>query len=121
MEALRRTVAHAGPDVPVLGFAASPWTLACYMIEGRTKEGFATVKNFLYHDPGAFEVLLVKIAEATVGYLKAQIAAGAAVVQLFDTWCGELTREDYERYALPAVKQIISQLAGEVTVIYSTK
>ena len=48
MEALRRTIKLAGPDVPVLGFAASPWTLACYMVEGRTKEGFATVKSFLY-------------------------------------------------------------------------
>jgi uroporphyrinogen decarboxylase len=91
------------------------------MIEGKTKEGFATVKSFLYHQPAAFEKLLSKIAQATIGYLKAQIAAGAAAVQLFDTWCGELTREDYERYALPAVKQIISHIAGQVPVIYYTK
>src|SRR6202048_1185779 len=77
MEAIRRIVREVGPTVPVLGFAAAPWTLACYMVEGRTKEGFATVKNFLYHDPGAFEILLFKIAQATVGYLKAQIEAGA--------------------------------------------
>ena len=61
MEAIRRIVREVGPTVPVLGFAAAPWTLACYMVEGRTKEGFATVKNFLYHDPGAFETLLYKI------------------------------------------------------------
>src|ERR1700738_3507997 len=73
MEAIRRLVREVGPTVPVLGFAAAPWTLACYMVEGRTKEGFSTVKNFLYHDPGAFEILLFKIAQATVGYLKAQI------------------------------------------------
>jgi uroporphyrinogen decarboxylase len=107
--------------VPVLGFAAAPWTLACYMIEGRTKEGFATVKNFLYHDPGAFEVLLFKIAQATVGYLKAQIAAGAAAVQLFDTWCGELSLADYEKYALPAVREIITRMDNGVPVIYYTK
>src|SRR5271155_5493950 len=120
-EAIRRIVKEVGPDVPVLGFAGAPFTLACYMIEGKTKEGFATVKSFLYHQPEAFRKLLSKIAEATVGYLKAQIAAGAAAVQLFDTWCGELGREDYERYALPVVKEIISRMAGEVPVIYYTK
>jgi uroporphyrinogen decarboxylase len=120
-EAIRRIVKEVGPDVPVLGFAGAPWTLACYMIEGKTKEGFATVKSFMYHHPEAFRKLLAKIAEATVGYLKAQIAAGAAAVQLFDTWCGELGREDYERFALPAVKEIISRVAGEVPVIYYTK
>src|SRR6516225_4107213 len=62
MEALRRTVKQVGPDVPVLGFAASPWTLACYMVEGKTREGFATVKNFLYAQPGVFRELLQKIA-----------------------------------------------------------
>ena len=121
MEAIRRIVREVGPTVPVLGFAAAPWTLACYMVEGRTKEGFATVKNFLYHDPGAFETLLLKIAQATVGYLKAQIAAGAAAVQLFDTWCGELSLADYETYALPAVREIITRIDREVPVIYYTK
>jgi uroporphyrinogen decarboxylase len=121
MEAIRRIVREVGPTVPVLGFAAAPWTLACYMVEGRTKEGFATVKNFLYHDPGALETLLFKIAQATVGYLKAQIAAGAAAVQLFDTWCGELSLADYETYALPAVREIITRIDREVPVIYYTK
>src|ERR1700720_1218042 len=121
MEAIRRIVLEVGPTVPVLGFAAAPWTLACYMVEGRTKEGFATVKNFLYEDPGAFETLLFKIAQATVGYLKAQIAAGAVAVQLFDTWCGELSLEDYETYALPAVREIITRIDHEAPVIYYTK
>jgi uroporphyrinogen decarboxylase len=121
MEAIRRIVREVGPTVPVLGFAAAPWTLACYMIEGRTKEGFATVKNFLYYDPGAFEGLLFKITQATVGYLKAQIAAGAAAVQLFDTWCGELSLADYEKYALPGVVEIITRIDNGVPVIYYTK
>jgi len=82
MEALRRTVKQAGPDVPVLGFAASPWTLACYMVEGRTKEGFATVKEFLYREPKVFRDLLHKIAQATILYLKGQIAAGVCAVQI---------------------------------------
>src|ERR1700722_11938211 len=121
MEAIRGTVREVGPTVPVLGFAAAPWTLACYMVEGRTKEGFATVKNFLYRDPGAFETLLFKIAQATVGYLKAQIAAGAAAVQLFDTWCGELSVPDYETDAVPALREIITRIDSEVPVIYYTK
>ena len=121
MEALRRTVKQAGPDVPVLGFAASPWTLACYMVEGRVKEGFATVKNFLYSEPKVFRELLHKIAQATILYLKGEIAAGVTAVQLFDTWCGELNRRDYAEFVLPAVQEIIAGLGSAVPVIYYTK
>jgi uroporphyrinogen decarboxylase len=120
-EAIRRIVKSVGPEVPVLGFAAAPWTLACYMVEGKTKEGFANVKSFLYHEPKTFRDLLHRIAEATIPYLKAQIAAGAAAVQLFDTWCGELDLHDYNRFALPAVQEVISGLGNRVPVIYYTK
>src|SRR5437016_7681705 len=120
-EAIRRIVREVGPEVPVLGFAAAPWTLACYMVEGKAKEGFATVKGFLYHEPKTFRDLLHKIARATIPYLKAQIAAGAAAVQLFDTWCGELHIRDYEDFALPAVQEVISGIGGAVPVIYYTK
>ena len=120
-EAVRRIVKSVGPDVPVLGFAGAPWTLACYMVEGKTKEGFATVKRFLYHEPKTFRALLHRIARATIPYLKAQIAAGATAVQLFDTWCGELNAQDYEDFALPAVQEIISAIGGSVPVIYYTK
>ena len=121
MEAIRQIVRTAGPDVPVLGFAAAPWTLACYMVEGRTKEGFAKVKEFLYAEPATFRELLSRIAQATIGYLKAQIAAGAAAVQLFDTWCGELALPEYRAFALPAVQEVISAVHGAVPVIYYTK
>jgi uroporphyrinogen decarboxylase len=120
-EAIRRIVRSVGPEVPVLGFAAAPWTLACYMVEGKTKEGFATTKCFLYHEPKTFRELLHRIAQATIPYLKAQIAAGAAAVQLFDTWCGELDLQDYQDFALPAVQEIISGMSGGVPVIYYTK
>lgn len=120
-EAVRRIVREVGPAVPVLGFAAAPWTLACYMVEGRTREGFATVKSFLLREPAAFRELLHRIAQATIPYLKAQIAAGAAAVQLFDTWCGELSLRDYEEFALPAAQEIISGLGGSAPVIYYTK
>jgi uroporphyrinogen decarboxylase len=121
MEALRRTVQYAGPDVPVLGFAASPWTLACYMVEGRTKEGFATVKSFLYREPRVFRELLHLIAQASILYLKGQIQAGVTAVQLFDTWCGELNLQDYSEFVLPAVQEVISGLGQAVPVIYYTK
>jgi uroporphyrinogen decarboxylase len=121
MEAIRRIVRTAGPDVPVLGFAAAPWTLACYMVEGRTKEGFANVKEFLYTEPATFRELLSRIAQATIGYLQAQIAAGATAVQLFDTWCGELALPEYRGFALPAVQEVISAVRGTAPVIYYTK
>jgi uroporphyrinogen decarboxylase len=121
MEALRRTVRYVGPEVPVLGFAAAPWTLACYMVEGRTKEGFAAVKGFLYHQPRLFRELLSCIARATIPYLKAQIRAGVTAVQLFDTWCGELDLADYTEFALPAAQEVISGLGHAVPVIYYSK
>jgi uroporphyrinogen decarboxylase len=120
-EAIRRIVKSAGPEVPVLGFAAAPWTLACYMVEGKTKEGFATVKSFLFHEPKTFRALLQRIARATIPYLRAQIAAGASAVQLFDTWCGELSLQDYREFALPAVQEIISGIGASVPVIYYSK
>jgi uroporphyrinogen decarboxylase len=120
-EAIRRIVKNVGPDVPVLGFAAAPWTLACYMVEGKTEGGFSTVKSFLYHEPETFRRLLGKIAQATIPYLRSQIDAGASAVQLFDTWCGELNLEDYENFALPAVQELISGISGKVPVIYYTK
>jgi len=121
MEAIRRTVKHVGPGVPVLGFAASPWTLACYMVEGRTKEGFNTVKSFLNNEPKLFRQLLQKVAQATVLYLNGQIEAGVSAVQLFDTWCGELDLADYTEFVLPVVQEVISGLKSKVPVIYYTK
>ena len=120
-EAIRRIVKSVGRDVPVLGFAGAPWTLATYMVEGKAKEGFATVKSFLYREPKIFRALLHRIAQATIPYLQAQIAAGALAVQLFDTWCGELNLHDYEEFALPAVQEIISGIGGAAPVIYYTK
>ena len=111
-----------GPTVPVLGFAAAPWTLACYMVEGRAKSGFGAVKQMRYADPALLRALLEKIARNTARYLKAQIAAGAAAVQLFDTWAGELSEADYDEFALPSIQLLLAELAaGETPVIYYSK
>jgi uroporphyrinogen decarboxylase len=122
MDAIRGLTRELGPDIPVLGFAAAPWTLACYMIEGHGKDGFPAAKAMLYSEPALFRSLLNRIARATAGYLRAQIAAGAAAVQLFDTWVGELTLQQYLEFALPATHFLIEEIgAGDTPVILYTK
>jgi len=121
-DAIRRLCRVAGPNVPVIGFAAAPWTLSCYLVDGQTKSGFARTKVMMYSNPEAFRRLLDKIAQTTAQYLRAQIAAGAAAVQIFDTWAGELNRRDYEEFALPATTRLIEEIhAGPVPVILYTK
>jgi uroporphyrinogen decarboxylase len=104
---LRRSLA---PSVPILGFAGAPWTLACYMVEGRSKDGFSSAKQFFYSEPATFARLLDTIAANTARYLQAQIAAGASAVQLFDTWAGELTLTDFRAAALPTTQRIIREV-----------
>ncbi len=111
-----------GPGVPVLGFAAAPWTLACYLIEGRSQSGFPAAKAMMAAEPEVLRRLLEKIARATARYLKAQIAAGATAVQLFDTWAGELSSGNYHEYELPATQLLLRELdAGETPVILFSK
>jgi uroporphyrinogen decarboxylase len=112
-DAIRTICKAAGPNVPVIGFAAAPWTLACYMIEGRTRGDISRAKQMLREEPQVVRELLARIARATAGYLKAQIAAGAAVIQLFDTWAGELSTEEYDEFELPATQMILQELSGE--------
>lgn len=123
-DAIRQLNVVLGGEVAVIGFAGAPWTLACYMIEGRSKEGFPSAKHFLYSDPQAFRALLEIIAANTARYLQAQIAAGAAAVQLFDTWAGELNLHDYRAFALPPIQQVIGEVKAaypNVPVILYTK
>ncbi len=112
-DAIRAICKQAGPTVPVIGFAAAPWTLACYMIEGRTRGDISRAKQMLREEPQVVRQLLERIARATAGYLKAQIAAGASVVQLFDTWAGELTTEEYDTFELPATQMDLQALSAE--------
>lgn len=114
-DAIRAICKEAGPTVPVIGFAAAPWTLACYMIEGRTRGDISIAKQLLRTDPKMVRELLEHIARATAEYLKSQIAAGASVVQLFDTWAGELSVEEYSAFELPAT-QMVYELIGESSV-----
>jgi uroporphyrinogen decarboxylase len=112
-DAIRAICKEMGPDVPVLGFAAAPWTLACYMIEGRTRGDISHAKQMLREDPQATRELLESIARATAAYLKSQISAGAAAVQLFDTWAGELTPGEYYEFELPATQMVFQALGQD--------
>jgi uroporphyrinogen decarboxylase len=109
-EAIRAICNDSGPDVPVIGFAAAPWTLACYMIEGRTRGDTSHAKEMLRTQPAVMRTLLELIARATAKYLQMQIAAGATAIQLFDTWAGELTKQEYEQFELPATQIVLKSL-----------
>lgn len=104
---LRRAL---GVEVPVIGFAGAPFTLASYMIEGGTSRHFTELKRMMYREPAQLHRLLEKIADTIVLYLNAQIEAGVHVVQLFDTWAGDLAPEDYEEFALPYEQRVFSSL-----------
>ena len=111
-DAIRAICKEVGPNVPVIGFAAAPWTLACYMIEGQTRGDISRAKQMLRDEPALMRELLERVAGATTSYLKSQIAAGASAIQLFDTWAGELTPAEYDSFELPATQMIFSALGG---------
>ena len=96
--------------VPLIGFSGSPWTLATYMVEGGSSKEFSKIKSLLYNDPGALNKLLQKVSASVAAYLNAQIRAGAQVVMIFDTWGGTLTPENYRRFSLDPMRQIVQQL-----------
>ena len=108
--AVRHVVAQS--PVPVIGFSGAPFTLASYLIEGRPSRDFARVKAFMYLEPAAFDRLLAKLSATMTGYLKAQVAAGASAVQLFDSWVGALALEDYETRVLPHTTSIFDALSS---------
>ena len=106
-------------DTPLIGFAGAPFTVATYAIEGKTAKNFSETKKFFYREPEAARRLLGLIGEATRDYLLAQIRAGAQAVQLFDSWVGVLSAEDFEAYALPPTAALVAELrATGVPVIY---
>jgi uroporphyrinogen decarboxylase len=104
---------------PVIGFCGAPFTLAAYLVEGRGKEGFGGVKRMMAADPGTFTLLLGKLADQMADHLNLQIRAGAQAVQIFDSWAGILSPEDYHVHVLPAVQRLVRGLEREnVPVIY---
>ena len=106
-------------DVPVIGFAGAPFTLAAYLIEGRSPRELARTKAMLHDEPATWDGLLVRLVEADLAYLRAQVAAGAQVLQLFDSWVGRLSPRDFRQAVLPHVQRLVAGLADlDVPVIY---
>ncbi len=100
-----------GEKVPIVGFSGAPWTLFCYMTEGYSSSNFNKAKKFLHLKPQASHQLLTKITNTLFLYLTMQVNAGANVLQIFDTWAGILSLEDYKTYALPYLKHLLSDLS----------
>jgi uroporphyrinogen decarboxylase len=107
--------------VPLIGFAGAPWTLLCYMVQGKGSKTFDEAKAFCYQQPLVAHQLLQMIADTTIAYLKAQVDAGADVVQVFDSWGGLLGKKDFEEFSLQYIRQIVSALKDDVPVIIFAK
>jgi len=99
--------------IPLIGFTGSPWTLACYMVEGGSSNDFATVKTMAYKEPKLLHQILSKTAETVTQYLNAQIEAGAQAVMMFDSWGGALSHYAYHEFSLPYMQQIVDGLIKE--------
>lgn len=109
-ETIKRVRKTLPASTTLLGFAGAPWTVACYMIEGKGSKDFASVRQFSYEKPELFFQILSILTDATIAYLSAQIESGVDAIQLFDSWAGVLTPEQFMRYVIAPNKKIISAL-----------
>jgi uroporphyrinogen decarboxylase len=120
-DALRLTKKTLAGRVPLIGFAGAPWTLLCYMVQGKGSKTFDEAKAFCYTQPETARRLLQMITDTTIAYLKGQVKAGADVVQIFDSWGGLLGPEDFENLSLQYIRQIVAALKDEVLTIIFAK
>jgi uroporphyrinogen decarboxylase len=117
-EAARKACAALNGKAPLIGFAGAPFTLASYLVEGGSSRTYLNTKKLIYSNPGAWRPLMERLSSLTAKYLNAQIAAGAEAVQLFDSWAGCLSPDDYERYVLPHTRATIAGLTPGIPVIH---
>ncbi len=113
MAAIRLLRGSLEGRVPLIGFSGAPFTLATYMIEGGSSRNFLATKSFMYQDPSSFHRLMETLSRAVEEYLKAQIAAGAQAVQVFDTWASILSPADYREYILPHMQRLFEGINGQ--------
>ena len=121
MDAIRIVARQLRHRQAVLGFSGSPFTLACYLIEGRPSRDYATAKAFMYAQPEAWHALLEKLSTVVIGYLNAQVRAGAQVLQLFDSWVGALSPADYSQFVQPHVARVLASVKGAPTIHFGTQ
>jgi uroporphyrinogen decarboxylase len=112
LEAIKETKKRLGGRVPLIGFCGAPFTLASYMIEGRPSRDFVNTKTLMYRDPKTWQLLMDALSTGMSLYLQAQIRAGVDAVQLFDSWVGCLSLQDYREYVLPYSRRIMKDLEG---------
>ena len=120
-DALSLTKIELNGRVPLIGFAGAPWTILCYMVEGKGSKTWDKAKQFAYTQPALAHELLQKITSVTINYLKAQVTAGADIVQVFDSWSGILSPGDFKIFAQPYLLQIADALKNDAPVILFPK
>jgi uroporphyrinogen decarboxylase len=120
MDAIRLVRRELDGKQAVIGFSGSPFTLACYLVEGRPSRDYAIAKAFMYREPDAWHALMEKLSTVVVRYLNAQIDAGVHVVQLFDSWVGALSPTDYVLYVQPHIARIFAEVSGAPTIHFGT-
>ena len=120
LDAIRLVRRELDGRAGVIGFSGAPFTLACYLIEGRPSRDFATAKAFMYREPAAWHDLMERLSAMIVVYLRAQVDAGADVVQLFDSWVGGLGPRDYREFVQPHVHRIFVALRDVPTIHFGT-
>ncbi|MEI8278377.1 MAG: uroporphyrinogen decarboxylase [Bacteroidota bacterium] len=121
MKAIGMIKKELNGKVPLIGFAGAPWTIFCYMVEGKGSKSFDKAKQFCFTQPKLAHTLLQKITDITIEYLKAQIVAGADLVQVFDSWSGMLSPEDFKKFAQPYLQQIATAVKDKAPVILFPK
>ena len=117
MQAIKATKELLDNDIPLIGFAGSPWTILCYVVQGQGSKTFDKAKEFCFTNPAAAHQLLQKITDTTIAYLKAKVRAGVNAVQVFDSWGGMLSPMDYQEFSFNYIQQIIDALKEEAPVI----
>ena len=120
-DAIDITLQKLENEIPLIGFAGSPWTLLCYCVEGKGSKSFDIAKSFCFTQPEAAHLLLQKITNVTIAYLKRKVQCGVSAVQIFDSWGGMLSPEDYQEFSWKYINQIVEALAPEAHVVVFAK